>query len=262
MSDGDMDEDIDIDVDDGPAFAAACAPLVASLGGGFMISSQAKAFSEAHGFRGRQGYTLGRGSVLGDVDADVVTSAFGFWPADKVREWWDSARELLDVRTARDGYAETCRAWGRARFAAFEDAERLADLLSWVVDGTDVAALPLYAGWRAVPLTDDAAGRLAQQLHVLREYRGGMHLVAVVASGLSPLQAVLSGPGGSGNASFFGWEEPFEDATGLALARSEAEALTDRLVAPSWDVLGHDERVELLTLLARAARAAFGPTAA
>jgi hypothetical protein len=83
-----------------------------------------------------------------------------------------------------------------------------------------------------------------------------------VACGLSPLQAVLSGPGGLGNAAFFGWEEPFEDATGLQLARSEAEALTDRLVSPSWDVLGHDERVELLDLLTAASRVAFAPTAA
>ena len=252
----------ELDVDDGAGFAAACAPLIDALGGGFMISSQAKAFSGAHGFRGRQGYTLGRGSVLGDVDADVVTAAFGFWPADKIREWWDSARELLDVRTAQDGYAATCRDWGRARFATFDDAARLVELLSWVIDGTDVAGLPLYAGWRAVPLPDDDAGRLAQQLHVLREYRGGVHLLAVLACGLSPLQAVLSGPGGSTNASFFGWEEPFEDATGVALARSQAEALTDRLVAPSWDVLGRDERGELLALLQRAAQAAFGPAVA
>ena len=47
--------DTEFDVDDGAGFAAACAPLIATLGGGFMISSQAKAFSEAHGFRGRQG---------------------------------------------------------------------------------------------------------------------------------------------------------------------------------------------------------------
>ena len=252
----------EFDVDDGPGFAAACAPLIAALGGGFMISSQAKAFTKDHGLRGRQGYVLGRGSVLGDVDADVVTAAFGFWPADIIREAWDAARLVVDVPTARQDYAETCRAWGRERLATFEDAGRLAELLGWVVDGADVAGLSLYAGWRAVPLPDDDLGRVTQQLHVLREYRGGMHLVAVVACGLSPLQAVLSGPGGLGNAAFFGWEEPFEDATGLQLARSEAEALTDRLVSPSWDGLGHDERVELLDLLAAASRAAFAPTPA
>jgi hypothetical protein len=248
-----------VDVDNGPEFAAACAPLVATLGGGWMISSQAKAFAKEHGLRGRQGYVLGRGAVLGDVDADVVTAAFGFWPADIIRESWDAGREVLDIPTALRDYAEACRAWGRERYSSLADAARLAELLGWVVDGADVAGLPLYAGWRAVALPDDDLGRLNQQLHVLREYRGGMHLVAVVASGLSPLQAVLSGPGGHGNAAFFGWEEPFEDSTGLQLARSEAEALTDRLVAPSWDVLGRDERLELLALLQAAATAAFAP---
>ena len=252
----------DIDVDDGPAFAAACAPHVSALGGGWMISSQAKAFTKDNGLRGRQGYVLGRGSVLGDVDADVVTAAFGFWPADIIREAWEGGRAVLDLPTAKERYGEACRTWGRVRLETLDDAARLAELLGWVVDGADVAGLGLYAGWRAVPLPDDDLGRVIQRLHVLREYRGGMHLISVVASGLSPLQAVLSGPGGHGNATFFGWEEPFEDSTGLQLSRSDAETLTDRLVAPSWDVLGHDERVEVLTLLEAASRAAFAPTAA
>ncbi len=248
-----------LDIDDGPAFASACAPLVAALGGGFMISAQAKAFAHQHGLRGRSGYVLGRGSVLGDVDADVVTAAFGFWPADIVRESWDAGRSLFDVATARQDYAEASREWGRARLAGFDGAGRLAELASWVVDTVDVAGLPLFAGWRAVELPADDTARAAQLLHVLREYRGGMHIVAVVASGLTPLQAVLAGPGGPGNASFFGWEEPFEDITGQSRARSEAESLTDRLVTPAFDALGHDERVELLGLLQAAAQVAFPP---
>ena len=151
------------------------------------------------------------------------------------------------------------RAWGRARLAGLEGAGRLAELLSWVVDSADVAGLPLFAGWRAVALPDDDLGRAEQLLHVLREYRGGLHLVAVLASGLTPLQAVLAGPGAVGNASFFGWEEPFEDVTGAATARSAAEALTDRLITPAFDVLGHDERVELLTLLESATTTAVTP---
>ncbi len=255
--------DDELDVDDGPSFTAACAPLISALGGGFMISSQAKAMAKELGLRGRQGYVIGRGSVLGDVDADVITSAFGFWPADIVREAWDAARAVTDVGTARVAYTEACRAWGRERFDDLDEPARLAELLGWVVDGVDVGGLPLYAGWRAVPLPDDDdEGKLAQLLHVAREYRGGMHLLSVVASGLTPLQAVLAGPGGTGNAGFFGWEEPFEDVSGMVLARSEAEALTDRLVTPAFDVLGHDERLEFLALLQAAAESAFGPSAA
>jgi len=250
------------DVDQGGAYVAALAPLVSSLGGGFMVSPQAKAFAKDNGLRGREAYVIGRGSVLGDVDADVVTAAFGFWPADVVREAWEGARRTLTIDAALEGYVHACREWGRARYEQFGGAARLAELLEWVVDGTEVAGLPLYAGWRALPLPDDDAGRLSQLLQCLREHRGGLHLVAVVACGLTPLQAVLAGRGGTNNASFFGWEEPFEDVSGHVLARSEAESLTDRLVVPAYDVLGHDERVELLALLNEAARAAFGPDAA
>ncbi len=252
----------EIDVDDGPAFAAACAPLVQSLGGGFMISPQAKAFSQRHGMRGRQGYFVGRGSVLGDVDADVVTAAFGFFPADIVREMWDAGRTAVDVATAREDYAEACRDWGRARLETFAAAGRLAELLGWVVDGADVAGSP-------------ALRRLARDTAAVRRPRAG-GAAAARAAGV-PRRACTSSPSsprGSrrcrrssraraarGNASFFGWEEPFEDVSGLVVARSEAESLTDRLVTPSWDVLGHDERVELLALLAEAATLAFGHAA-
>ncbi len=256
------DEQRDVDVDDGPAFAAAVGSFVSDLGGGFMISSQAKEFGKSNGLRGRQAYVLGRGSVLGDVDADVVTSAFGFWPADIVRESWDAGRAVMPVAAAREGYSAACHDWGIAHYASLDGAARLAELLEWIVDGTDVAGLPLYAGWRAVPLPDDPLARVAQLMHLLREHRGGLHIVAVVACGLTPLQAILAGKGGPGNATFFGWEEPFEDFSGHLIARSEAEALTDRLVAPAYDVLGHDERVELLDLLQRAADAAYGPDAA
>ena len=251
----------DVDIDDGPSYAEALGPHVSGLGGGFMISRQAKEMNRDLGLRGRQGYVRGRGSVLGEVDADVVTAAFGFWPADVIREAWEGGA-AVGVDTARAAYTEACRSWGRQRYADLDGAGRLAELLAWVVDSSDVAALPLYAGWRAVGLPDDDAGRLSQLLHVHREFRGGLHLVAVVASGLTPLQAVLTGAGGAGNAAFYGWEEPFEAPSGATLARSTAEALTDRLVAPAYDVLSHDERVELLSLLERASRAAFGPGAA
>lgn len=251
-----------IDIDDGPAYAAAAGTYIASLGGGFMISSQAKAFAKDNGLRGWAAYVVGRGSVLGDVDADVVTAAFGFWPSDVVRESWQAGRAAIALDDAREQYAAACHAWGRQRYADLEGAGRLAELLSWVVDGCDVAGLPLFAGWRAVDLPADDPARLNQLLHVAREHRGGTHLLAVIASGLSPLQAVLTGPGGTGNASFFGWEEPFEDVSGQMLARSQAETLTNTLIAPAFDVLGHDERVELLALLEAASQAAFRPSAA
>jgi hypothetical protein len=43
---------------------------------------------------------------------------------------------------------------------------------------------------------------------VLRELRGSVHVLAVVAAGLGPLAAVLA-TGGEENARRFGWPEPF-----------------------------------------------------
>ena len=55
-----------------------------------------------------------------------------------------------------------------------------------------------------------AAGRAAQLMQILREWRGGLHLVATTAVGLSPLEAILTNEG-PGQAKFFGWSEPFPD---------------------------------------------------
>jgi len=87
----------------------------------------------------------------------------------------------------------------------------------------------------------------------MRELRFSRHVVAVQASGMSPLEAILSGPAGEWNAEFFGWERPYPDVTTLSDTRAEIEDATDRLHAPDFDVLTPDERAELRAL-AKAAR--------
>ncbi len=97
------------------------------------------------------------------------------------------------------------------------------------------AGLPLFAGWRAFPLPDDAPARATQLLHVLREHRGGAHVMAVRAVGLSPLEAVLAGKQGAPNAKFFGWPEPYPEIDErLTSLRIEAERLTTEMVAPAY----------------------------
>ena len=80
---------------------------------------------------------------------------------------------------------------------------------------------------------------------VLRELRGGAHLVAVVATGLSPLAAhALRRPD---VIELFGWSnDDVPELTGAeeeALAR--ADALTDRLLAAPYGVLDETGRVAL-----------------
>ena len=79
-----------------------------------------------------------------------------------------------------------------------------------------------------------------------------MHAVAVRAHGMRPLDAILAGEGGPGNAAFFGWPPPYPDVTHLAAARTAVEDLTNALAEPAFAPLDDAERTELRTLLTEA----------
>jgi hypothetical protein len=84
---------------------------------------------------------------------------------------------------------------------------------------------------------------------MLRELRMARHGVCVQAAGMSPLEAILSGPGGPANAKMFGWPEPYPDVTALAERRAAIETHTDQLCAADFAVLSADERAEFTVLV-------------
>ncbi|GAA3151079.1 evbL [Planomonospora alba] len=242
---------------DPQATAAAVKDAIGRYGGGFMISREVKALGERTGLDLWPLYFRGRCGVLGEVDADVVCSAAAFFPAERVRKNWEAGR-ALPVGEAVQLYAGACREWGRRRLGSFAGAARLAGLLERVAAGADVLGAPLFAGWRAVPLPEDAPARATQLMHVLRELRGGLHAVAVLAEGLTPLQAVLCDShetprgrvSGRDMALFHEWPEPYpEPGPEIAARRARAEELTDRLMAPAFAVLDEAESAELVALL-------------
>ncbi len=242
--------------------AAAVAEPIGRLGGAFMISREAKAYSAETGLSGWAPYFRGRFGVLGDVDADVVASAAGFFPAETVREAWEAGTGPAADAAAR--YAVVAQDFGRRKLAGFAEPERLAALLQLVVDGASPVGAPLFAGWRALPLPGDDRARVIQLAHVVRELRGGLHIVAVLASGLDPLEAVLSGTSavlssGEPNAEYFGWPRPYPEVTDeVRRRRADAERLTDELMAPAFAALGKTEADELVALMEKADRAVFG----
>lgn len=240
-------------------YAQSVKTAVVSLGGAFMISRYAKAAAVDQGLDGAwTSYFAGRCGVLGAVDADVVTAALVFYPADVVRVGWQAAWASTDPARSAARYAQACHEWGRAKLADFDGAGRLADLAAVVTASADVAGLGLFAGWRAIAPPADDPARAALALQVLREHRGGLHGVAVLAEGLTPLQAILTGPGGEANATFFGWRGPFQDVTALRDARAAAETLTDKLADHAYAVLDDAEQAELAELLDKAVAYAFG----
>jgi hypothetical protein len=81
----------------------------------------------------------------------------------------------------------------------------------------------------------------------LRELRGSVHLVAVLATGLGVRDAVLA-HGGDAQAKQFGWPAPYR-AVGTELPAA-AEALTDTMLATLYaGALSGDEAGELAALV-------------
>ncbi len=244
----------------GPAVAPRVAATIGALGGGFMISRQAKAAAEANGLADPwAAYFTGRCGVLGDVDAGVVVASLVFFNPDTVSAGWAERRAAgiaPDVGSER--FRQACFAWGRARLDGFGDAARLADLLEGLAAEADPVCAPIFAGWRALdrPEVGDDLARVAFAAHLLREHRMAVHAVAVRALRMRPLDAVLAGPGGEGNAAFFGWQPPYPDVSALAEARTAVEDLTDVLAEPVFASLVDAEVDELVDLLTAATETA------
>lgn len=228
----------------------ALSPIFSAVGGRFMLHAETMAEAEPAGYaNGFFLYAAGRGSVLGAVDADVVVAAFGFMNPDTVRSIWPSAIAVEGPTAAAERYAGLAARWGRARLAGVPGLERFAELLGRALDAASVVGLPLFAGWRAVPRPDDAAGRAYLLMHVAREWRGGAHVLATRAAGLGALEAVLTNaPGSTAGAKLFGWPEPYPDVTDLMDRRARADHLTDVLLLDGYDTLSGAERAELVAL--------------
>ena len=221
---------------------------VGKRGGAFMFDADVFARGAELGLDPWAWYHCGRGGVLGNPDPSVVVAAFGFFPPALQTKAWRKGVAVMDPAAIASAYADACVEYGRRHFAV-EGADRLADLLTTALDAAAVPGLPLFAGWRAKlhEGPSDGPGRLALALMAAREHRGGLHLLAVVAAGIPPLQAVMSGRNGAANAEFFGWPQPWPDPALAAEAMKQVEQVTDVLVAPAFEALTDHERAELVT---------------
>ena len=203
---------------------------------------------------GLDSYAIGRLGVLGDCPPDNVVAAAYFWEPSLMRAMVANGRSAMAPSEGAAIYAEICQAWGDDRLASFDGVLRLGELCERVVDEAAPHGAATFVGWRDQPLPAAGAARTFQLCQVMRELRFGRHTVAVQAAGMTPLEAIRSGPAGEWNAEFCGWPKPSPAGSALAEAREEIEAHTDRLHAPDFEVLSPDERSELRAL-AKAARA-------
>ena len=176
-------------------------------------------------------YFAGRGGMLGDVGADVVTSAFGWFEPERGRTpCTPRASASPAPRRRRPAWPRRTRSGARSTTATSTGWRRSSPSpRSWST-GSRARPSRSSSGGAMPPGARSAAGRAAQLMQILREWRGGLHLVATTAVGLSPLEAILTNEG-PGQAKFFGWSEPFPDFAAIKAKHDEAEEITDRLCA-------------------------------
>jgi Helix-turn-helix family len=188
--------------------ASALAGPVGLLGGWFMASRSTYAYGSELGFEGMTFYYLGRGGAMGDVRPEVVASAMTFFPSPLVETMWQAGKAVMSPQAALEAFSEACWRWGRKRFCAVTGLERTTQLLARVADSADAASLPLFAGWRAAPRPADLPALASHLLQVLREHRGGVHGLAVLASGLTPLEACAASATDFYQPQSVGWADP------------------------------------------------------
>jgi len=227
---------------------------VGGLGARYMLHPETAATGTAAGYEnGWAWYFTGRGGVLGDVDAAVVASAFGFFGEPMVRMMWEAGIKVEGARAAGTRYAAACAAFGRKRLQGALGLDRFNELAERVISSVDGSGLSLFVALRAEPAPTDPAGRAYWNICLLREWRGSEHVVAVRASGLTPAQAILTGypdaATGIKEASRRGFGDGHPDASPLADTRRRAEDLTDSLQAAGYDVLTAGEREEFAGLV-------------
>jgi hypothetical protein len=232
------------------------APLAGKLGSAFYFVPATTARGAELGLDTLNFYMLGRGGVLGDVEAPVIASAFGYFSLDRVASMWEAATKVAEPRATARAFMGCSHEFGRTHFSSVAGLDAFCAAAEAVVAAAHPAGLALFAGLAAEPLPDDLPARAMHLAAVLREFRGSAHLVAVVASGVEPKVAhYIRRPE---MFAIFGYapEETPEPTEADRAALAEAEAMTDRIVGPAYGSLDETQAQALVEGL-RAMQAAL-----
>ncbi|PON15385.1 hypothetical protein C2W62_24105 [Candidatus Entotheonella serta] len=222
----------------------AISPTIGKAGAAFYFHPDTLARGKELGLDGFRFYMLGRGGVLGDVESDVVASAFGYFHRGLVAKIWTTAKERFNPREAAREYMECCANLGRSALADVEGLSAFCEAAEAIIASTNPSGLSLYAGIAAEVRAADLPGRAMQLVAVLRELRGSAHLLAVVASGVAPEVAhAIKRPD---DVATFGWDPAPEVTEADRTNLDVAEALTDRLLIRAYESLDDEAKAALL----------------
>jgi hypothetical protein len=210
------------------------------------------------------GFFTARGSILGDVPAELVAAAFAVFNPDEIVPLVRRGQALADAATV----------WAARLDGAASQLRRILgpepDRVGWVSDRLLAAAedLPLasrafFAAQRGAAIPDDPVARLWRSADRLREFRGDSHIQVWSAAGFDPLEiGLLSdlfwGLAPRAHTAGRGWTVDQLDAGEARLrarglldgdgrltehgrtVRADIEDRTDQAVTPALAVLGDD----------------------
>lgn len=233
---------------DEKAVAAAGAAIGEAIGV-FMLHPETFAGSIAQGYQNPfAGYVAGRGGVLGDATGTTVAAVFAIFEPNFIRAMWDEGVAVRGAAGAAAVYWDQIADFGRKYLAGAEGTARIAELGEKIITATPAVGLPMFAGWREMPLAADAPARALQVMHVLRELRGEVHFNVLANSGIEPVEAHML-HGDENYTRMFGWPEPFPDGADKKKRYAEVESATNRRMTDIFDAaLSRDEADELARL--------------
>lgn len=234
----------------------AVAEPLGNAGAAFYFQPSTLGKGKELGLDGMRFYVLGRGGVLGNVEAPVVASAFGYFNPGLIATMWDSARDVLEPREAGRIYHECAADIGRQYLSDTAGLAEFNEAAEAVIAAAHPAGLSLFAGLAAEPTVRDPAGRAQQLAAVLRELRGSAHLLAVVATGIEPRVAHAAKRPEMVQA--FGYPETPELPSDIGDRLAAAEALTNQILLPAYSVLS-DEQAKALRSGSEALAATLPP---
>jgi hypothetical protein len=220
-------------------------------------------------------YFAGRAAPLGRTPAEVVDALFyNFAPGEVARhipKVWRTTTPEAAIAARQMGCAKAIRRILGDRVDGAAVA-RAAELLIKAATSAPCEGRPMYAALRAIPVPDDAVGRLFHAASLLREHRGDGHITALMTEGVAGLEAhVLFALDMDIPAEKFGrihhlpraqiaalidgmrergliGEDGWLSKQGRAV-KQRVEALTDDLAATPYESLAPEELDELMTIL-------------
>ena len=205
-------------------------------------------------------YGLGRGGVLGDVDTEVIQSAFTFFDPATIHLLWEKPRgKASPVETAethlQSAYDFADRTFGALPHHVLADfAEASHRVASHVAPGHHL----LFDGYRRFDVPESAVHSAYLATILLRELRGCAHIDAVNTVELTPSEAAFLQDAGVFTLHGYAEADAPHVTPELEAKKLRAEALTDEAMAGYFSVLSDEQRRQL----ADGADALFGALSA